>query len=661
MARVLALDEEAPLLDLLELVVRRLGHDFVGLGSKRAALDHLRGAGDGDAPIAEAPADVILVDGAFTDADHADVLSALAQLPSEPAVVLILSPWDAAEPDPRLAELPVSRVLHKPLDVAVLERDLAELTASNVRALGESDTLKSEELRARYKKALQAVKASLDDAISRGQGPADVRRSLGRVAGIAGSYGYLNLSAQARVALAAIGDEESGRPVLEELNWLLGAALASPPPPLTRAPTSLGPVRWPGSALVVGEDPAVVTMVGAELAAHGVDLRFTPSVDEALELAESYQPDLIVADARLADESIDHFPVDEELREGFARAIPMVLLGVCEDAAERVRAANAGVAVFAPLDEEGAVLRAAQALAPESYLGVPVIIVDDDPDITDLVTGLLAPFGVQVHVAHAPAQLFDLLERVRPALVLLDIQLPGYGGHQLCRTLKAEPRWRDISIVYLTADGRPETKVQAFNNGADDFLVKPVVPQELVAKVLSKLRFQQLAFQRQMQDTLTGALSRQGVEQRATALMTQPSRPTGCGLCLVEVEQLAEIASEAGVLTAERALREAAEALGGAFLGRDSVGRWGALDAQQGHFLVITLGGAPMAFQSAYERIKRHLAEHPVFGPDGYFHQLSLSLGATALQSRDTLPVALERAERALSRARRDKPSLVVE
>jgi DNA-binding response OmpR family regulator len=660
MARVLALDEEAPLLDLIELVVQRLGHDFVGLGSKRAALDHLRGGDDG-APVQAEPADVILVDGAFTDSDHAEVLAAIAELQTEPAVVLILSPWDAAEPDPRLAELPVSRVLHKPLDIAVLERDLAELTATAVRPLGHADTLRSEELRGRYRKSLQAVRASLDDALSRGQGPSDVRRTLSRVAGIAGSYGYLNLSAQARVALAAASDNDDSRPVLDELNWLLGAALASPPPPLTRAPTSLGPLRWPGSALVVGDDPELVTRVGAELAAHGVDLRFSPTVDEAVELAEGYLPDLIVADARLAEHSVDGFPIDEELREGFARAIPMVLLGVADDAHERVRAANAGVTVFAALDEEGAVLRAAQALAPESYLGVPVIIVDDDPDITDLVTGLLMPFGVYVHVAHTPAQLFELLEQVRPALVLLDIQLPGYGGHQLCRTLKAEPRWRDISIVYLTADGRPETKVQAFNNGADDFLVKPVVPQELVAKVLSKLRFQQLAFQRQMRDALTGALSRQGVEQRAAALMTQTSRPAGCGLCLVEVEHLTAIVQEAGLLTAERALREAAEALGGAFLGRDSVGRWGPIDPDQGHFLVLTLGGAPMAFQSAHERIKRHLAEHPVFGPDGYFHQLTLSLGATALQSRDTLPVALDRAQKALSRARQNKPSLVVD
>jgi DNA-binding response OmpR family regulator len=115
----------------------------------------------------------------------------------------------------------------------------------------------------------------------------------------------------------------------------------------------------------------------------------------------------------------------------------------------------------------------------------PVLIVEDDRNIASLVETYLTKAGFRTHVAHDGNAGLDLVRRLRPALVVLDLMLPGLDGWDLCRELR---RLSGVPILILTAREDEVDRIVGFSLGADDYVVKPFSPRELVERVKAILR-----------------------------------------------------------------------------------------------------------------------------------------------------------------------------
>jgi len=115
-----------------------------------------------------------------------------------------------------------------------------------------------------------------------------------------------------------------------------------------------------------------------------------------------------------------------------------------------------------------------------------VLVVEDEAPIADLVRGALVRDGFSVHVAgDGPAALLAV-QRDRPALVLLDVGLPGLDGIEICRRLRAAGDW--TPVLFVTARDDETDRVLGLELGADDYVTKPFSPRELVARVRAVLR-----------------------------------------------------------------------------------------------------------------------------------------------------------------------------
>jgi DNA-binding response OmpR family regulator len=114
-----------------------------------------------------------------------------------------------------------------------------------------------------------------------------------------------------------------------------------------------------------------------------------------------------------------------------------------------------------------------------------VLIVEDDPRIARLVRQNLEAAGLACRVAPDGDAALAEFERDRPALIVLDLMIPGPDGHEVCRRIR---RTSDLPILMLTARGDEAEKVLGFELGADDYLVKPFSTRELVARVRALLR-----------------------------------------------------------------------------------------------------------------------------------------------------------------------------
>jgi len=124
--------------------------------------------------------------------------------------------------------------------------------------------------------------------------------------------------------------------------------------------------------------------------------------------------------------------------------------------------------------------------------GASVLVVDDDPDLQNVVSAILRAAGFLTRAVSSAEEAFDSLRDARPDLMVLDWNLPGMSGVDFCRRLRKEPRLSRLPVLFLTAHSSTADIVEAFEAGADDFVSKPFRAPELAARVLSLIRRAQM-------------------------------------------------------------------------------------------------------------------------------------------------------------------------
>jgi DNA-binding response OmpR family regulator len=119
---------------------------------------------------------------------------------------------------------------------------------------------------------------------------------------------------------------------------------------------------------------------------------------------------------------------------------------------------------------------------------VKILIVDDDSEFREIARLSLSKNGYDMLEASGGREAIDLARKVQPALILLDILMPGLDGYETCRQLKTNPATSHIPIIILTALADPLASYKARQAGADDCIAKPVTSQELRDRVERDLR-----------------------------------------------------------------------------------------------------------------------------------------------------------------------------
>ena len=116
------------------------------------------------------------------------------------------------------------------------------------------------------------------------------------------------------------------------------------------------------------------------------------------------------------------------------------------------------------------------------------MIADDSPEVLQLATVSLSTAGFEVHAADNGPRALELARAVKPACVVLDVRMPGLDGVGACRALRNDPATAGCTIVMLTANADATDKVEGFAAGADDYIVKPFTPRDLVGRIRAAIR-----------------------------------------------------------------------------------------------------------------------------------------------------------------------------
>jgi diguanylate cyclase (GGDEF)-like protein len=330
--------------------------------------------------------------------------------------------------------------------------------------------------------------------------------------------------------------------------------------------------------LIVDDDREFCARIAAEAASHDIGCETTSSPMQARAACAGRPPAIVLLDLTFPPDGMaDAYDLLSELTS-MTPPIPVLVLTGSGAFTDRVEVARRGGRAFlskALLPSE--VLSAAtQFLARERLQRTRVLVVDDDPAMLSAMRVLLEAHEIEVCTLADPLRFWDTLEEVAPELLILDVDMPGVNGPELCRVVRNDPRWSQIAVIFVTAHKDPATIEGIFQAGADDHLAKPIVEAELITRVSNRLDRVRLRRMQAEMDSLTG-LARRAKSSEGLALLLSLAGRFGqpVSVAMLDLDHFKQVNDTHGHAAGDAVLRGLGERLRRDFRGDDVVGRWG--------------------------------------------------------------------------------------
>lgn len=184
-----------------------------------------------------------------------------------------------------------------------------------------------------------------------------------------------------------------------------------------------------------------------------------------------------------------------------------------------------------------------------------ILVVDDDPDIRDVLRITLEAEGYEVSEAGDGAEALSAVKLSPPQLILLDFVMPKLNGPEVSRLLKKDILLRQIPIIMLTGKGELDEKVQGINAGVDDYLVKPFEPKELIARVKMILRRTKSALDANPLTKLPGNIS------IANEITTRIEQDQPFAVCYIDLDKFKSLNDKYGFSRGDEVIGQTAKIL----------------------------------------------------------------------------------------------------
>jgi DNA-binding response OmpR family regulator len=323
----------------------------------------------------------------------------------------------------------------------------------------------------------------------------NAKQEAHKLAGSLGIFGFAEGSALARrleqllETEGTIGQEQVLQ--ISELVGLLQQELSKPPSvPASEPVPASNSASSSSRLLVIDDDAALTERLFIEATAWNMLLDVAPDLRAARIAIAKNPPDIILLDLTFPTPTENGLTLLAELANQTPQ-IPIVAFTSRDSLSDRVDVARLGGRAFLhkPVSIEQIFQTVTQVLAQNQTRAVEakVMVVDDDPILLATLCSMLKPWGMNVTTLENPQQFWEVLQAVAPDLLILDLEMPGFSGIELCQVVRNDPHWSNLPILFLTAHTENEAINQAFVAGADDYITKPIVEQELVTRIINRL------------------------------------------------------------------------------------------------------------------------------------------------------------------------------
>lgn len=444
--------------------------------------------------------------------------------------------------------------------------------------------------------------------------------------------------------------------------------------------------------LIVDDVPANMRLLDAKLSAEYYQVATARNGAEALDIARSWQPDLILLDVMMP--GMDGYECCRKLKaEAETLHIPVVMVTALGDSSERLRGLEAGADDFLTkpveydtlmarvrslvrlkrvLDEWRARGETARTLGlsldkqlTPSIAGARALLIDDWDLGAEVVTAALLQDGVSSIRAKSAADMRAALAQAPVDLVVVSLSLLADDPLKLIASLRAGDGTHDVPLLIMADPVERERILRGFALGASDWLTLPVDPNELRARARNQLRrklYQDrlradlgTALEMALTDPLTGLYNQRYLRRHLNGLL-EGGAARELSLLMLDVDHFKSVNDECGHATGDRALRLIAETLRDNMRMSDSIARYGGEE-----FVVLMPAAGPTDALIVAEQLRRSVQDLAFFTGKGDRRPLTISIGIACTHGQPTKPDALLRAaDQALYAAKRNGRNQVV-
>lgn len=652
--RVLVVDSVDSYRETLAGHLSREGHE---VGQATSAVECLRLSG-------ERGFDIAVVDNELEGGSGESLVEDLAgRFPTMRFVLVVNPPFDPASPDlfvevPRRAlwipgpvpPAAIGNAVERVFDVQDIDRESPRRAPSSSAGRSSSGITRDPgrqmmEVRRSYQEKIPVELEMLERMLARLRdegGDSCALEEAHKIAhtlhGTAGTLGFPEVSESAARIEMQLKPLVSGK-VESRVDWddVFGAlekAKSAPERPslLIETPAhDLPEMSDIGTVLVVDEDRGV--LAEAEAIGRGKLINvFTASNPLlALEILKEQRAriDGAIIDTGLGD-GVEAFDLARGMRslDGMSE-LPVAFMSSDMSVTNRVAAAHAGASQFLqkPLEGHEVVEAVRLFVAAKRVANTSVLVVDDDPHFCDHTAAILEAEGMEVTILCDPGRVMDVLRSSNPDLLLLDVGMPGVSGHDVCRMLRGTAAWQDLPILFLTARSDAESRLECFRAGGDDYIEKPVIREELLARINVRKERIRLYQARAERDALTDLPNRRAFLDMFAIRAAEGerySRPVS--LCVIDLDQFKSINDRYGHLSGDRVLLGLGKLLSARFRAVDARARWGGEE-----FVVAFYGEEAATSRQILERVLEEFRNMEFEGDHGETFGVTFSAGIASI------------------------------
>ena len=447
---------------------------------------------------------------------------------------------------------------------------------------------------------------------------------------------------------------------IADVQGVTGAVVANDLPAPQTEPPALGDLPHGPRVRIVNDDDPAVNELLLRLEQQGCDVALVDRLDGLIDSLRNAPPDLaiLVADAQTTFDALA--TALQQTRRDPAHRVRLLVLLRTPDVELQLRALRSGAdrCVALPSPSEEIVGAAVELASVDQESAYRVLIVDDDAPQALFAQAILRRAGMETKVLGESLAVLDELDRFRPDLLLLDLNMPDCDGFELTALIRERDGYVNTPIVFLSGDQDEERQFAALDAGGDDFLVKPIRPTHLVAAVTNRVRRARMAASRALRkrrrDAGTGLHDRsQLLDALSEHLAASGGRAAPGGLLAVEIEAAAALRSHLGLASFDQLLSQ----IGAFVVGHARAGCMTARHGNAGYLIFAPARGENDLAALANELVEA--AHESRFGAQA--SAVGLACAVCAFDASACEPAqALAAVERTLSAARAEPGEIAI-